>query len=61
MRQVITGLVVQVEVTQYNDEGQVAGRVLAQDGKPPVFSVAEADIPASVLEWARQKIGMKGE
>jgi predicted small integral membrane protein len=61
MRQIITGLVVQVTVTQYNDDNQVMGHVLSPDGKPPLFSVAEADIPAAVLEWARLKIGMKGE
>jgi hypothetical protein len=37
------------------------GHVLSPDGKPPLFSVAEADIPAAVLEWARLKIGIKGE
>ena len=60
MRQFITGLVVQVEVTRYNDEGKKMGHLLADGGKPPLFSVAEADIPEPVLEWARQMIGMKG-
>ena len=57
MRQAITGLAVQVEVTGYNDAGQVAGR----PEKPVVFTVLEADIPEAVLEWVRQKIGLKGE
>jgi hypothetical protein len=61
MRQFITGLVVQVEVTRYNDEGKKMGHLLADGGKPPLFSVAEADIPEPVLEWARQMIGMKGD
>ena len=61
MRQVITGLVLQVEITRYNDTGQKMGHVLSPDGKPPLMSVAEADIPETVLEWVRQKIGMKGE
>lgn len=60
MRQVVTGLVIQVEVTQYTDENKKAGHTLAQDGKPPLFSVAEADIPEPVLEWVRKKIGMEG-
>jgi len=61
MRTVITGLVVQVEITKYNDDGKKAGHVLAEGGKPPLFSVAEADIPEPVLEWVRQMVGMKGD
>ena len=61
MRQVITGLVVQVEITRYNDENKKTGHILAEGGKPPLFSVAEADIPEPVLEWVRQMIGMKGD
>jgi len=49
MRQVITGLVVTVEVTQYNDANQVCGR----PAKAPQFSILEADIPENVLEWVR--------
>ena len=60
MRTVVTGLVVQVEITKYNDDGKKLGHVLAEGGKPPLFSVAEADIPEPVLEWVRQTIGMKG-
>ena len=61
MRTTVTGLIVQATVTSYTDDNKVAGHVLAQDGKPPMFSVSEADIPEPVLEWVRQKIGMKGE
>ena len=61
MRTVVTGLVVQVEITKYNDDGKKLGHVLAEGGKPPLFSVAEADIPEPVLEWVRQTIGMKGD
>jgi hypothetical protein len=57
MKQVITGLLVNVEITGYNDAGQVAGR----PDKPVQFTALEADIPETVLEWVRQKIGMKGE
>ena len=57
MRQVITGLLVQVEITGYNEAGQVAGR----PEKPVQFVALEADIPEPVLEWARQMIGMKGD
>jgi len=57
MRQVITGLLVQVEITGYNESGQVAGR----PDKPVQFTVLEADIPEPVLEWVRKMIGMKGE
>jgi len=49
MRQVITGLVVNVEITQYNEAGQVCGR----PPKAPAFSVLEADIPENVIEWVR--------
>jgi hypothetical protein len=61
MKDVVTGLVIQVEVTRYNDSGQKVGNVLAEGGKPPILQVAEADIPEPVLEWVRAKIGMKGE
>jgi len=57
MRQAITGLLVQVEITGYNAEGQVAGR----PDKPVTFQTLEADIPAAVLEWVRIRIGMKGD
>jgi hypothetical protein len=57
MKQVITGLLITVEVTGYNEAGQVAGR----PDKPVQFAVLEADIPEAVLDWVRQKIGMKGE
>lgn len=57
MRQVITGLAVQVEITGYNEAGQVAGR----PDKPVTFQVLEADIPEPVLEWVRQRLGIKGE
>jgi hypothetical protein len=56
MRQAITGLAVQVEITGYNELGQVAGR----PEKPVGFTVLEADIPETVLEWVRQRLGMKG-
>ena len=56
MKQVVTGLAVQVEITGYNDFGQVAGR----PEKPVVFTVLEADIPEAVMAWVTQKIGMKG-
>ena len=61
MRQVITGLVVQVEITRYNDENKKTGHVLTEGGKPPLIQVAEADIPEPVLEWVRQMVGMKGD
>ena len=62
MRDVVTGLVIQVEVTRYNDDNKKMGNVLAEGGKqPPVIQVSEADIPEPVLEWVRQKIGMRGE
>jgi len=52
MKTVITALVVQVELTQYNDEGQVVGRA----EKPPTFAVLEAAIPTEVKEWVQQSI-----
>jgi hypothetical protein len=52
MKTVITGIVVQVEVTQYNDEGKVAGR----PDRPPTFQVLEAAIPDSVLQWIQTQI-----
>jgi hypothetical protein len=57
MRQVITGLLVQVEITGYDEAGRVAGR----PDKPIQFSTLEADIPADVLEWVRIRVGMKGD
>lgn len=47
----ITGIVVQVEVTTYNAEGQVANRP-----QPVSFMVLEAEIPAPVKEWLWGKI-----
>ena len=61
MKDVVTGLVIQVEITRYNDEGKKTGHVLADGGKPPLLQVAEADIPEPVLEWVRKMVGMKGE
>lgn len=55
MREVVTGLIVQVEVTGYNDDGQVVGR----PEKPPTFQALEASIPPEVLRWVREKVGMK--
>jgi len=49
MKQVITALVVQVEVTNYNEAGQVAQRP-----EMPRFVAIEADIPEPVLEWVQQ-------
>lgn len=61
MRVAVTGLLIEVTVTQYSDDNKVMGRVMSSDNKtPPMISVAEADIPEPVLEWVRQKIGMKG-
>ena len=57
MRQAITGLLVNVEITGYDEAGRVAGR----PDKPVQFTVLEADIPEPVLEWVRQMIGMKGD
>ena len=57
MRQVITGLLVQVEITGYDEAGRVAGR----PDKPVQFSTLEADIPEAVLDWVRQRLGMKGD
>jgi len=61
MRQVITGLFVQVEITRYTEAGKKVGTVMSEEGKPPLFSVAEVDIPEPVLEWVRKMIGMKEE
>ncbi len=52
MRTVITALVVQVELTTYNDQNEVAGRA----EKPPTFAVLEAAIPTEVREWVQQSI-----
>jgi hypothetical protein len=60
MREVITGLAVQVEITKYTDTNQVAGRASTPDGKPIVFTAVEVEIPPAVVEWVREKIGMKG-
>lgn len=59
MRNVVTGLVVQVEVTQYSDDNKKAGNIIGKDGKPLGFAVSEADIPELVLEWVRAQIGLK--
>lgn len=55
MRQVITGILVQVEITNYNEAGQVTSRP-----KSPQFAVLEAEIPESVLEWVRQMVAKTG-
>lgn len=55
MKQVITGILVQLEVTVYNDDWKVVNRPTV---KP--FTALEADIPEAVLEWVRMMIG-KGE
>ena len=55
MRQAITGLIVQVEVTGYDDNGKVAGR----PEKAPTFQVLEAMIPPEVMAWVKLNIGMK--
>lgn len=55
MRNAVTGLLIQVEITAYNDAGQVAGR----PEKTPQFSVLEANIPPEVLAWVKQAIGFK--
>lgn len=60
MKQVVTGLVVQVEVTGYDDEGRVVGRGTTPDGKPLTFQALEASIPEPVLEWVRQQIKLGG-
>lgn len=59
MRQVITGLTVQVEITQYNENGQVEGRALGEGNRPIVFTALESKIPPAVVEWVRQSIGLK--
>jgi len=55
MKTVITGLLVQVEQTVYNDEFGVVTRP-----QPTQFSVFEVDIPANVLEWVRERLAAKG-
>lgn len=52
MRQVITGILVQVEITNYNEAGQVASRPKVS----PQFAVLEADIPESISVWVHQMI-----
>ena len=52
MRRVVTGVLVQVEITYYNEAGQVEGR----PPKPVQFGVSEANIPEPVLEWVRNNI-----
>ena len=51
MKQVITAILVQVEVTPYDD----AGRAMLRP-KPIVLIAAEADIPKPVLDWVRGKL-----
>ena len=50
----------ELEVTLYNDENKVAGRVTDKQGKRPVFQVLEADIPEPVLEWVRGVLSKMG-
>ena len=63
LRTVITGLRFQVERTAYNEANQVAGRDIqppqGTQEQPQVvwFTAIEADIPETVLEWVRGKIG----
>ncbi len=59
MKQAITALVVQVEITQYDDAGKVTGRIF-QDGKMPSFVVHEASIPDAVLEWVQSMLKKNG-
>lgn len=59
MRTVITGLVIQIEITKYNSDNKKLGQLVGNDGKPPVFAAPEAEIPEVVLEWVRQKAGLK--
>ena len=54
MKQTITAIVVQVEVTPFNDEGKAMLR-----DKPIVFPAAEADLPDPVLEWVREMISKR--
>jgi len=48
MKTAITALLIQVEITPYNDAGQVMPRP-----QPQQYSVFEADIPPEILEWVR--------
>ena len=57
MKTVVTGLLVQVETTVYND---AFGVVTRPDPRTQTFSVFEVDIPANVLEWVREKLAAKG-
>ncbi len=52
MRTVITALVVQVEISQYDESGKLAGRV----DPAPRFAVLEAAIPEAVLSWVQASI-----
>jgi len=56
MKTVITAIQVSVEMTPYNE----AGQVMPRSQVAPIVAF-EADIPEPVLEWVRQMIGMKGE
>lgn len=59
MRQAITGILVQVEVTGYDEGGKVAART--DSSKPIQFVVLEAAIPPAVLEFVTKAIGLKEE
>jgi len=52
MKRVLTAILIQLELTTYNDAGQVCAR----PDKAPTLGVLEADIPDAVKEWIMSKI-----
>ncbi len=60
MRQAITGVIVQLEITQYNDANQVCGRMTTPEGGRPTFSAVEAEIPGPVMEWVQAAVNKMG-
>ncbi len=55
MKQSITCIQIQIELTPYNEQGQVMPRPRVEP-----FIVFEADIPTAVVEWLQSKLPKGG-